>query len=387
MKRESQVVVAAVVLLAIISSVNFMYVYQLQGDIAELRRTVDSLAGMQDMMIKFAGLGSQMEEYRTKEALIKAAAAEGKLTVYATHTAEETMAYIDAFRKRYPFIAVDFYRAAGADMTVKYESEIKAGLNLPDVMIGTTGIHADFTGKGYLAEYVSPESKNYPDWALDKSHCFQRQRVNILFMMVNSKAFPDKTLWPSDWTDLANPRPEWTGLTSVNDGRATEMGYHIVYTLYKYLGLETTQRIFEGLKRTKPKLYTSMGDGANICVSGARPICTLMTVFNYATNLKAGAPLALILPKSGVPLATAGIGIFKKAPHPNAAKLFYDWFLSAEACEKQNSYYFTPLRTGMKPLAGVPSLDSFTPWRVDEAEMMAARPQLIANFTMWLGLG
>ena len=41
-----------------------------------------------------------------------------------------------------------------------------------------------------------------------------------------------------------------------------------------------------------------------------------------------GAPLAFVFPETGVPAVPETYGIVDQAPHPNAAELFMDWFLS-----------------------------------------------------------
>ena len=41
-----------------------------------------------------------------------------------------------------------------------------------------------------------------------------------------------------------------------------------------------------------------------------------------------GAPLAFVFPATGVPAVPETYGIVADGPHPNAAELFMDWFLS-----------------------------------------------------------
>jgi iron(III) transport system substrate-binding protein len=52
------------------------------------------------------------------------------------------------------------------------------------------------------------------------------------------------------------------------------------------------------------------------------------TLFN---EIKKGEPIAMLIPEEGVPFIISPQAIFKKAPHPNAAKIFADWLYSLEA--------------------------------------------------------
>jgi iron(III) transport system substrate-binding protein len=49
------------------------------------------------------------------------------------------------------------------------------------------------------------------------------------------------------------------------------------------------------------------------------------------TKKKDGAPVEIFFPPEGVPINMYGAGIPKTAANPNAAKLFLNWALSAEA--------------------------------------------------------
>src|SRR4026208_2022581 len=47
-------------------------------------------------------------------------------------------------------------------------------------------------------------------------------------------------------------------------------------------------------------------------------------------NKEAGQPVDIVYPTEGTPLATGPSAIFKAAPNPNAAKLFYIWMHGRE---------------------------------------------------------
>jgi iron(III) transport system substrate-binding protein len=54
-----------------------------------------------------------------------------------------------------------------------------------------------------------------------------------------------------------------------------------------------------------------------------------------ALQLKAkGEPIELIMPSEGAPIVNSPNALFKQAANPNAARLFYNWFTTAEGQEK-----------------------------------------------------
>ena len=52
--------------------------------------------------------------------------------------------------------------------------------------------------------------------------------------------------------------------------------------------------------------------------------------FRLKTIAERSLPIKAVWPAEGVPTFVSVQGILAKAPHPNAAKLFHDWFMSRE---------------------------------------------------------
>jgi ABC-type Fe3+ transport system substrate-binding protein len=75
---------------------------------------------------------------------------------------------------------------------------------------------------------------------------------------------------------------------------------------------------------------------AEILAKGSISLVLGLTYYSYAPFIKAGLPVApLPTPKEGV-YVSGGSGhlvVLKNAPHPNATKLFINWFLSREGQE------------------------------------------------------
>jgi len=65
-------------------------------------------------------------------------------------------------------------------------------------------------------------------------------------------------------------------------------------------------------------------------VKGRNPIAIGESSHRIAELGKAGIKINVDRQLGPIRLSTYGIAIFKKAPHPNAAKVFVNWFLSRE---------------------------------------------------------
>jgi ABC-type Fe3+ transport system substrate-binding protein len=72
---------------------------------------------------------------------------------------------------------------------------------------------------------------------------------------------------------------------------------------------------------------------------------------------KAGQPIAFAFPAADVmPTFFVTVGIFKDAPHPNAAKLFLDWYMAKEQQSRIGTY---SSRTDVDPPAGLQPLAAY----------------------------
>jgi ABC-type Fe3+ transport system substrate-binding protein len=97
-----------------------------------------------------------------------------------------------------------------------------------------------------------------------------------------------------------------------------------------------------------------------------------------------GAPIKKIVSQDdATPLFTVTGGIFKDAPHPNAAKLFLTWSMAKE--QQSRTGVFSP-RTdvppppGLKPLSAYKIADGYREFVSDEKALAALR-QRIEGYT------
>lgn len=107
----------------------------------------------------------------------------------------------------------------------------------------------------------------------------------------------------------------------------------------------------------KPKLGRSINSVVPTLVSKERAL-GVSTVGQTLTRKALGDPLDFNYPEEGVVTIISPIAILKKAPHPNAAKLFMNFLNSEEYGKIVAKYYEQPLHSkvkieGIKPLGEI----------------------------------
>ena len=143
----------------------------------------------------------------------------------------------------------------------------------------------------------------------------------------------------------------------------------------KLYGIE----FFKDLEKQNPLIGRSLIDPPTVVTAGERSIgiSSLATV----TRLKLkGNPIEVIYPTDGAKLALSGTGILGNAPHPNAARLFLNYLLSADAAKLMVEQGEQPLRPEVPPPPGMKALDEIAIGALTEQEVVDGVPGIIAEW-------
>jgi len=236
---------------------------------------------------------------------------------------------MSAFEKKYPPIKTEFYRSPAYRLDEKFKAEVRAGKILADVMYIGLVIMEEYKRTGLVVSYRSPEYTGMFKEAVDPDGYWASWKYITMGIVVNSKVV-QKNLWPADWTDYINPKPEWKGLLMTTDPTAASAAYMWLYGMKQKYGFETTKKIMEGIKKADGSVMLAFSDGMAKVSTGERPILTDMMNSFYRESKAKGAPIEYIYPKSGIIAYLCVGGLVNKAANPNAAKLFIDFVCSKE---------------------------------------------------------
>ncbi|MGQ9700541.1 MAG: ABC transporter substrate-binding protein [Candidatus Bipolaricaulaceae bacterium] len=263
-------------------------------------------------LVVFAGLA---------QSDVEAAKAEGKVTFYANITAIEPV--IAAFADTYG-ISVEYVRIATDKFIPTVLSEYQAGKLLADVVQGPLPILQILKEKGVLGTYVSPQASSYPEWAIDKDGVIQLFGIEYVCILYNTELVPPEDV-PTSYLDLADPK--WRDKIVMPDPtvHATTISWLVALKEEVFESEAAWVKWLQGIAANRPLFVASFGPTPDPIARGERALGISMPKYIIT---KAPAPLGWANVTEGLFGSPRGIAIVKNPRHPEAAKLFIDFWLS-----------------------------------------------------------
>jgi iron(III) transport system substrate-binding protein len=304
--------------------------------------------------------------------LIDGAKKEGIVSLYASAPMDDLSALGALFEKKYG-VRVRIWRSSSENVLQRGAAEARAGRFDADVF-ETNGVEMESLQREKLLQEVqSPHLADIAPAALLPHREWVGTRLNVFVAAYNTKLVKKDEL-PKSYDDLLDPR--WKGKLAIE---ANDFDWFAATV--KHLGEDRGLKLF---REIAARNGLSMRKGhtllANLVISGEVPLA--LTVYQYkAQQLKNdGAPIDWFV----VPPAVArfqGVGIARRAPHPHAAVLFFDFMLS-DGQELLMRRDFSPTNTKLKSaVAGLPltmmdaatSIDEGDKWAKLYRELAASR--------------
>lgn len=263
----------------------------------------------------------QMPGFKTC-ANIDKAKAEGAFVLYSTDPEQGQVKLLAAFNKLFPEIKTSYVRLQAGALYAKVLAERQAKSYLVDVIqISDMGMILDFQRRGGFRQYISPEMAAYkPEYKSQPEGFWTWGSIIMGGIAYNPNNVPAAEA-PKKWEDLLDPK--WTDSINVKVSNSG-LQHGIWYMLKPILGDE----YFKKFAAVKPKAFDSYVQQYGRLVDGQDKIIMGAQYSGYIEFKAKGAPLAFVFPETGVPAVSETYGIVAEGPHPNAADLFMDWFLS-----------------------------------------------------------
>jgi iron(III) transport system substrate-binding protein len=285
--------------------------------------------------------------YSADQALVEKAKAEGKVSFYANITAIQPI--MQAFTKD-EGVKGEYTRISTSKFFATVLTEYQAGKLIADVLQSPLPIMELLKDKGVLTAYNSPSAAIYPEWTRkdDKIQIFGIEYVALIY----NKELVKPADVPKKYEDLTDPK--WKGkIVMANpSAHATTISWLIGLKENVFPSEKAWMKFVKGLAANKPMFVKSFGPTPAPVESGEKLIAISMPKYIIT---KAPAPLdwaRVEQPLLGTP---RGISIASTTKHPNAAKLFVDYWLSRDAmqllADKVGEYVLCP---GVyPPIAGI----------------------------------
>jgi iron(III) transport system substrate-binding protein len=284
--------------------------------------------------------------------LIEAAKEEGTLTLYTAMDEAVTADWVAGFTEEYG-IAVELYRADTQTLLDRISIEQSSDRGIADAVI-LSGI--DTWQSAVAIDAVGP----YTPTAAVNGELSEDQIINELFYPLASYTFGiGVNTDQATSSEVAAIRRD--GLAALDDesfeGRLVTSSVHgasIVYAHYFMIAedpdlgwdyIEDVASLGTDVAESTTAMSSQLISGRYAAAIGMNDLLMVQAALE-------GAPVQVIYPERAV-TTPFGIGVGRLAPHPNAARLFEEWAVSAEA-----SAALAALRPGMIPSNSQAEMDT-----------------------------
>lgn len=253
------------------------------------------------------------------EKLIADAKREGIVTIYTSARVDDMAALGTAFEKKYG-VKLRVWRASSETLVQRGVMEARGGRFDADVFESDAGAMEALHRENLLQKLSVPSSADlYPAAALPHGE-WTGTRINLFVAAYNTQLVKPDEL-PKSYDDLADPK--WKGRLGI-EAEDTDWFGTIAGQLGEQRGLKLFRTIVANNGISVRKGHSLL---ANLVVSGEVPLA--LTTYSAPIDQlkKGGAPIEWI----AFPPAIArfeGVGVARKAAHPHAAILFYEFLLT-----------------------------------------------------------
>jgi iron(III) transport system substrate-binding protein len=268
---------------------------------------------------------------------IKAAEQEGQVVVYKL--AED--AEWEAFQKRFPKIKVVLMQGSATQHLQRIMAERRAGKFLADVVrlgggTSTTLYHANALDPLPPA-LILPEVKDAAKWFEGKHHyndnenqyTFIYAAFPLRLLGYNTKLIDGNSI--TSFSELLDPK--WQGKATIKDPKDPGGGSPLLFLYHNpRLGPDYIRKLLTvgGLTLVRDERQQT-----DWLASGKFPIAITAKAEEVDEAKRRGLPVDVLDPhamKEGAGLEAGGtmISLMNRAPHPNAARVLINWFLSRE---------------------------------------------------------
>jgi ABC-type Fe3+ transport system substrate-binding protein len=253
-----------------------------------------------------------------EQRLVEGAKKEGELMVYSSMQNDSIAPLQKAFQEKYG-LKMKIWRGAGKDILRRVTVEARGNRFDLDVVESDGFALEALHREALLHEVRSPHHGDLMPEALRPHGQWVGTRVNVFTGVYNTNLVK-KEILPKAYTDLTNP--VYKGMLGIEIDDYDWFGM-IVGLLGEEKGLKLFRDIVAINGLSVRKGHTMI---TNLAAAGEVPIGLTIYLQNAEVAKKAGAPVDWFL-IDPVVARPNGVAVAKRAPHPHAALLFYDFMI------------------------------------------------------------
>lgn len=297
---------------------------------------------------------------------------EGTVTIYTSGIIKAgTGRWIDDFKKKYPFVRIEYWRAAGPAISSRAIEEYRANRYVVDLFEGDAGNLLTLKRLDTLQPYWSPELPAYPDEAK------LEPIKDLVYGVVVRESYHgvgfntekiSRNEAAKNFDDLLSPK--WKGKMAIT----SEGGAGVLFVgnaLSTGRGLEYLDK----LSRQNVMLHAMSARAlADLVISGEVPLSPTISNAHVSDSQRRGAPIDWI-PLNPSVTREGLVSIAGKAPNPYTALLMIDFALTKAQQEMRTTFGYGVARMDVEsPHSLPPNIKRFYP---------SFDPNYEANFVKW----
>lgn len=294
------------------------------------------------VMLALAQIVAGAAAAQTWDELLAAAKKEGRVTVIGPAHPEVRQALPAAFKARFG-INLEYMGGPASAAAVKIRSERAAGLSTVDATLsGIQSMATIFHREGLLQpirpHLILPEVLDGTKWKRGSLWFMDPEQSYVLrlfsseseeFSIHTGMVKPDEIRTSKD---LLNPK--WRGKIAVHDPTVPGTGSNQAARFYIQFGEDFVKALYVD---QKPAFSRDERQLTDWLLRGTYPIVFGANDARVTEMQKEGIPVMPIHSLGDlagtVAVGNGLVGLFKDAPHPNAAKLFVNWLASKDGLE------------------------------------------------------
>jgi iron(III) transport system substrate-binding protein len=312
-------------------------------------------------------------------ALIEAAKKEGKVVYYTSVDLPLAERVAKSFEAKYPGVAVRVERTGAERVFSRIAQEYGSNINAVDVVNSSDAAHLIvWKRSGWLQPYVPEDvAKHYPAEHKDADGQFASFRVFLCPIGYNTNLVKAAEA-PKSYADLLDPK--WMG--KIVKAHPSYSGTILTATFQ--MSRDIGWSYFEKLAQQKIMQVQSASDPPKKLALGERAIMADGIEYGLFQLKERGQPVELVYATEGTPLIIGPNAVFKRAPNPNAARLFQSYCFSPE-CQKlivdtgglRSAHAQVKDKAGRKPLSEIKLMKD------DAAAVEKQSEQIKARYTQY----
>lgn len=256
---------------------------------------------------------------------------EGALKIYGVMDTPDFVAkVIPAFVAQYPWASgkLTYQGFSPTECSSRSLSEYQAGNVQADIMFCTLGSFMPALQGGVAENWTNPmiALMNYTAGTYE-AHGQWGPGFQLPIVVIYNTDLVNSSMVPTSWNNLTNPY--WNGKLAIDDPKTLNVAGSLFAHLYPIMGNASWTALMQGIDANNPVKTQTAGEAFTKVAQGEQYIGTGL-INDYLAG-KASTPpihveIAWIEPVTSLPITTS---LAKNAPHPNFAKLFYMWWISA----------------------------------------------------------